>query len=122
MNARRTLVDAEVLRKPTEGGGNFLRNTLRRLSKHKLDKLRQENGGDTGETYKGYHYAFWAFSRQPLQQSISRLPENEEQIMLQVFQIILTYAGLGQNGNVLQKNYICNYCNNRFYRGDNKKS
>lgn len=102
VNARRTLVDAEVLRKPTEGGGSFLRNTLRRLSKHKLDKLRQENGGDTGETYKGYHYAFWAFSRQPLQQSISRLPENEEQIMLQVFQIILTYAGLGQNGKLSQ--------------------
>lgn len=99
VNARRTLVDSEVLRKPTEGGGSFLRNTLRRLSKHKLDKLRQENGGDTGETYKGYHYAFWAFSRQPLQQSISRLPENEEQIMLQVFQTILTYAGLGQNGS-----------------------
>lgn len=101
VNARRTLVDSEILRKPTEGGGSFLRNTLRRLSKHKLDKLRQENGGDTGETYKGYHYAFWAFSRQPLQQSISRLPENEEQIMLQVFQTILTYAGLGQNGKFL---------------------
>lgn len=99
VNCRRTLVDADILRKPMEASGSFLRNTLRRLSKHKLDKLmRQEHGSDTGETYKGYHYAFWAFSRQPLPQSISRLPENEEQIMLQVFQIILTYAGLGQNG------------------------
>lgn len=90
------------MRKPTDASGSFLRNTLRRLSKHKLDRLRQEHGGDTGETYKGFHYAFWAFSRQPLPQSISRLPEAEEQIMLQVFQIVLTYAGLGQNGKILK--------------------
>lgn len=97
---RRAMVDNDILRKPTDASGSFLRNTLRRLSKHKLDRLRQEHGGDTGETYKGFHYAFWAFSRQVLPQSISRLPEAEEQIMLQVFQIILTYAGLGQNGKI----------------------
>lgn len=34
-------------------------------------------------------------------QSISKMPEADEQIMLQVFQIILTYAGLGQNGIVV---------------------
>ncbi|CAH1102828.1 unnamed protein product [Psylliodes chrysocephalus] len=103
VNCRRALVDHDILRKPMDTSGNFLRNTLRRLSKHKLDKLRQEHGGDTGETYKGFHYAFWAFSRQPLPQSISRIPEPDEQIMLQVFQIILTYAGLGQNGEVIRR-------------------
>lgn len=91
-------MDNDILRKPLDASGNFIRNTLRRLSKHKLDRLRQEHGGDSGETYKGFHYAFWAFSRQPLSQTISRIPEPEEQIMLQVFQVILTYAGLGQNG------------------------
>ncbi|XP_044265761.1 myosin-I heavy chain [Tribolium madens] len=103
VNCRRALVDHDILRKPTDSSGSFLRNTLRRLSKHKLDKLRQEHGGDTGETYKGFHYAFWAFSRQQLPQSISRLPDQEEQIMLQVFQIILTYAGLGQNGETIRR-------------------
>ncbi|KAF7267243.1 hypothetical protein GWI33_019512 [Rhynchophorus ferrugineus] len=103
VNCRRALVDHDVLRKPTDSSGSFLRNTLRRLSKHKLDKLRQEHGGDTGETYKGFHYAFWAFSKQQLLQSISRIPEAEEQTMLQVFQIILTYAGLGQNGDVVRR-------------------
>lgn len=97
VNCRRTLVDNDLLRKPLDSASNFIRNTLRRLSKHKLDKLRQEHG-DSGETYKGFHYAFWAFSRQPLAQTISRMVEPEEQIMLQVFQVILTYAGLGQNG------------------------
>jgi hypothetical protein len=103
VNCRRALVDHDILRKPTDSSGSFLRNTLRRLSKHKLDKLRQEHGGDTGETYKGFHYAFWAFSRQQLPQSISRIPDQEEQIMLQVFQIILTYAGLGQNGETIRR-------------------
>ncbi|KAL3287092.1 hypothetical protein HHI36_001576 [Cryptolaemus montrouzieri] len=103
VNCRRALVDHDILRKPMDSGGSFLRNTLRRLSKHKLDKLRQEHGGDTSETYKGFHYGFWAFTRQPLLQSISRIPETEEQIMLQVFQIMLTYAGLGQNGETIRR-------------------
>ncbi|ENN78149.1 hypothetical protein YQE_05303, partial [Dendroctonus ponderosae] len=103
VNCRRSLVDHDILRKPTDSSGSFLRNTLRRLSKHKLDKLRQEHGGDTSETYKGFHHAFWAFSKQPLLQSISKMPEAEEQVMLQVFQIILTYAGLGQNGEIIRR-------------------
>lgn len=69
-----------------------------RLSKHRLEKLRAEWGGEGGEGVKGFPYGFWAFSRQPLAQSLSKIPESEEQIAIQVFQIVLTYAGLGQNG------------------------
>lgn len=103
---RRHLVDGEILRKPQDSSGGFLRNTLRRLSKHRLEKLRAEHGNaiqDHGETYKGFPHAFWAFSRQPLPQSLSKLPDQEEQAMLQVFQAILTYAGLGQNGEIVQR-------------------
>lgn len=98
---RRHLVDAEILRKPQDPSGGFLRNTLRRLSKHRLEKLRAEHGSsvhDHGETYKGFPHAYWAFSRQPLPQSLSKIPDQEEQAMVQVFNSILTYAGLGQNG------------------------
>lgn len=98
---RRHLVDTELLRKPQDPSGGFLRNTLRRLSKHRLEKLRAEHGSpvhDHGETYKGFPHAYWAFSRQALPQSLSKLPDQEEQAMLQVFNSILTYAGLGQNG------------------------
>uniref|UniRef100_A0A336N0C3 CSON009847 protein n=1 Tax=Culicoides sonorensis TaxID=179676 RepID=A0A336N0C3_CULSO len=104
---RRHLVDSELLRKPMDLSGGFLRNTLRRLSKHRLEKLRAEHGSytaqDHGETYKGFPHAYWAFSRQPLPQSLSKLPDQEEQAMLQVFQSILTYAGLGTNGEVVQR-------------------
>lgn len=103
---RRHLIDGEILRKPQDSSGGFLRNTLRRLSKHRLEKLRAEHGNsmqDHGETYKGFPHAYWAFSRQSLPQSLSKLPDQEEQAMLQIFQAILTYAGLGQNGEIVQR-------------------
>lgn len=103
---RRHLIDGEILRKPQDSSGGFLRNTLRRLSKHRLEKLRAEHGNsmqDHGETYKGFPHAYWAFSRQSLPQSLSKLPDQEEQAMIQVFQAILTYAGLGQNGEIVQR-------------------
>jgi len=75
---------------------------LFRLSKHKLEKLWAEHIGslsEHGETYKGFSGSYWSFSRQTISQSLSRLSEQDEQIALQMFQIILKYAGLGQNGN-----------------------
>ncbi|XP_077271011.1 unconventional myosin 81F isoform X1 [Temnothorax americanus] len=104
VNCRRTLVDSEILRKPQDSGGGFLRNTLRRLSKHRIEKLRQEHGSaDHGETYKGFPYAYWAFSRQQIPQSLSKLPDPDEQVALNIFQLILTYAGLGQNGDTVRR-------------------
>lgn len=106
---RRQLVDSEILRKPQDQHGGFLRNTLRRLSKHRLEKLRAEHGqaahsGDHGETYKGFPHAYWAFGRQPLQQCLSRMPEpDDEQVMQLVYASILTYAGLGQSGETVQR-------------------
>lgn len=103
---RRQLIDTELLRKPHDLSGGFLRNTLRRLSKHRLEKLRAEHGNalsDHGESYKGFPHAYWAFSRQALPQSLTKLPDQEEQAMLNVFQSILTYAGLGLNGEIVQR-------------------
>lgn len=106
---RRHLIDTnELLRKPQDGNaGGFLRNTLRRLSKHRIEKLRAEHGvatiQDHGETYKGFPHAYWAFSRQPLPQSLTKLPDSEEEIMLKIFQTILNYAGLGQSGETIQR-------------------
>ncbi|XP_024082673.1 unconventional myosin-VIIa [Cimex lectularius] len=101
---RRLLIDADILRKPLDSGGGFIRNTLRRLSRHRLDKFRAEHSTlDHGETYKGYPMSFWCFNRQPLTQSITKLQEPEDQIALQMFHIIFTYAGLGQNGEMVRR-------------------
>ncbi|XP_025423592.1 myosin-I heavy chain isoform X3 [Sipha flava] len=106
INCRRSLIDSDMLNKPQDTPGSFLKNTLRRLSKHKLEKLWAEHIGslsDHGETYKGFSGSYWSFSRQPISQSLSRLSEQDEQIALQMFQIILKYAGLGQNGEVVRR-------------------
>jgi hypothetical protein len=49
VNCRRTLVDSEALKKPQDSGAGFFRNTLRRLSKHRIEKLRQEHGNSTDQ-------------------------------------------------------------------------
>lgn len=90
---------------------------MHRLSKHRLDRLRQEHGmsgqnggqdsaGGGGECYRGFSPAYWAFTKQPLTQTLSKLNEQEEQEMLQVFQSVLTYAGLGQNGKKIILIYL----------------
>lgn len=61
----------------------------------------QDAGNGSGECYRGFPPAYWAFTKQPLAQSLSKLNEQEEQEMLQVFQAVLTYAGLGQNGKIV---------------------
>ncbi|KAI5741571.1 hypothetical protein M8J76_014958 [Diaphorina citri] len=102
VNCRRLLVNGDLLKKPQDSASNFIRNTLR--SKNRLEKMRLEYGGlEQSETYKGFSYSFWAFSRQCIAQSLSRLPEPEEVIALQMFNIILTYAGLGQNGESVRR-------------------
>ena len=43
VNCRRSLVDSNLLRKPIDDGGKgFIKNTLRKLSARKLEKLRAE--------------------------------------------------------------------------------
>ncbi|VVC26926.1 Hypothetical protein CINCED_3A012016 [Cinara cedri] len=106
INCRRNLIDSDMLNKPQDASGSFLKNTLRRLSKHKLEKLWAEHIGslsEHSETYKGFSGSYWSFSRQLISQSLSRLSEQDEQIALQMFQIILKYAGLGQNGEVVRR-------------------
>lgn len=103
---RRQLVDLNVVRKPNEPGG-FLRNTLRRLSRHRIEKLRAEQRSspqDHGETYKGFSHSFWAFSKQQIPFCLSSLPDQDEAIMTQIFDSILQFSGLGVSGKLY---FIC---------------
>ncbi|XP_026333390.1 myosin-I heavy chain [Hyposmocoma kahamanoa] len=93
--ARRALVDSGILRRPTEqAAGNFLRNTLRRLSKHRLEKVRLDMAAETqGECYKGFPPGYWCWSR-TLPHSLTKLNEAEEVAAMQIFKDIMSHAGL----------------------------
>lgn len=93
---RRSLVDGQQLRKPLDdGSGNFFKNTLRRLSVKKMEKLRAEAlTNEQGEVYKGHSHVYWAFTKNVLGQTLGVMAEQDEIQALEVFQLILTYAGL----------------------------
>lgn len=65
-----------------------------------MDKLRSV----AGEHYKGFSHAEWAFTRYPLTQSLTKLPEVDEKASLEHFKLVLTYAGLVQPDNGRQNN------------------
>ena len=96
VSCRRSLVDNGQLKKPTDEGGNFFKNTLRRLSVKKMEKYRAEAlTNEQGEVYKGYSHVYWAFTKSPMPQTLSQMAaEADEAMALDVFQLILTYAGL----------------------------
>jgi hypothetical protein len=103
VTSRRALVDSGLLRRPADGdqSSGFLRSTLRRLSSKKAsDRYRAEAlANEQSETYKGFGHSYWAFARSPLTQTLSSMPgggEADESQALDVFQLILTYAGLQQ--------------------------
>ena len=73
VNCRRALIEQTFMKKPLDysssGDGNFFKNTLRRLSSKKLDKLRAEQATDP--IYKGFSHTYWAFSKSDLHQTLS---------------------------------------------------
>ena len=95
INCRRGLVESNILKKPADDGKGFLKNTLRKLSAKKLEKLRAEAiTNDQGEVYKGFPHTYWAFSKNILTQTLTTMPEPEEAEALEIFSLILTYSGL----------------------------
>jgi hypothetical protein len=50
---------------------------------------------DQGEAYKGFPHTFWAFTKGTLTQTLTLMGvEEDEQSAIQIFGLILTYAGL----------------------------
>ena len=86
------------------GGHNFFKNTLRRMSGKKLDKYRAEAlANEQGETYKGHSHAYWAFCKVALAQTLLNMSEGDELQALEVFNLILTYAGLLQTNKGIKQ-------------------
>ncbi|XP_046440084.1 myosin-I heavy chain-like isoform X4 [Daphnia pulex] len=96
INCRKLLVDSGILRKPIDDMGRFLRSTLRRLNKTKIDKLRAISSSSCGENYKGFSHAEWAFTRYPLAQSLIKFTELDDKAAVDNFRLVLSYSGLLQ--------------------------
>ncbi|XP_023935955.1 myosin-I heavy chain [Bicyclus anynana] len=96
--ARRALIDSALLRRPQDlSAGGFLRNTLRRLSKHRLERVRLDISAESqGECYKGFPSAYWSWARS-LPHSLTKLNEAEEVAAMQIFKDIMSHAGLSSN-------------------------
>ncbi|XP_045453050.1 myosin-I heavy chain [Melitaea cinxia] len=96
--ARRALVDSALLRRPQDlSAGGFLRNTLRRLSKHRLERVRLDISAESqGECYKGFPASYWCWARS-LPHSLTKLNEAEEVAAMQIFKDIMSHAGLTSN-------------------------
>ena len=98
VNCRRALIEQNLLKKPLDsessGTSNFFKNTLRKLSAKKMEKLRAE--ALEQEVYKGFGHAYWAFTKTDMTQTLSEMAETDENHALEVFHLILTYAGLMQ--------------------------
>ena len=77
-------MESATLKKPVEDGRGFLKNTLRKLSARKLEKLRAEAlTNEQGELYKGFPHTYWAFSKTCLAQTLTAMQEQDEQAALE---------------------------------------
>ena len=85
-------------------------------------KLRQDLISDQstntglGENFKGFSHSFWAFTKSQLTQSLTKLPDHDEKLGLQVFSTILVFSGLIQGIISLRILAIVNPCKVFMYR------
>ena len=74
-----------------------------------MEKHKQQEDAAGGDWMKAYPHGFWAFSRSPLSQSLMQLETPElEEVAVQMFLLILTYAGISRNsGKFKQYSQSC---------------
>lgn len=64
----------------------------RRLSKHRLEKVRLDMAAESqGECYKGFPAGYWCWARS-LPHSLTRLNEAEEVAAMQIFKVNYSYS------------------------------
>lgn len=102
MNCRKIIIESGILRKPENAqiqeNKGFMKSTLRRLNKNKLDKIHQEinfSADFEADCFQFYPHSFWSFSKQPITSSILVTADSElERTAIQSFNSILKYSGL----------------------------
>ena len=63
-----------------------------------MEKLRAQQEEEVA--YKGFNHAYWAFTKSDMSQTLSITTEADEASALEVFHLVLTYAGLMQQHTV----------------------
>ncbi|XP_015788511.1 myosin-VIIa-like isoform X2 [Tetranychus urticae] len=96
MNCRKVLIESGILRKPPEGNLGFVRNTLRKFNKARMDKMKLEYGAEfESECFKNFPHSFWAYSKSTIQNSILVISDPDlESTSINNFNAILAYTGL----------------------------
>ncbi|XP_054169139.1 myosin-I heavy chain-like [Oppia nitens] len=96
VNCRRVLIDSNIMRRPPDENRGLFRNTLRRLNKVRIDKLKQEFGSEFDEAFfRHFPHSFWAYTKSPMQNSILVISDPElEAMAVNNFNAILAYSGL----------------------------
>ncbi|RWS31049.1 unconventional myosin-X-like protein [Leptotrombidium deliense] len=95
VNARKVLIESGILRRSQEENLGFVRNTLRKLNKVMLDKIKMDYAGDDAECFRHFPQSFWAYSKTPIANSILVISDPElELASINNFNAILTYSGL----------------------------
>ncbi|KAH9515344.1 hypothetical protein Btru_014195 [Bulinus truncatus] len=123
VRCRKALSETRLLQRPAqEFGSGFLRNTLRRLTKSKLDKLRSLSSSDASTNFG---LDFWSYTKTAIKQSLTIIHDPSlEESAVKMFCQILIYAGIEESENTnevekinlvqglmqkcLESDFICN--------------
>ncbi|XP_078315383.1 unconventional myosin heavy chain 6-like isoform X7 [Crassostrea virginica] len=90
VRCRRALSDSRLLR-PAQShhGANFLKQSIRRLTKSKMERLRSSTMA-VGQ----FDISYWSFSKSAIKQALSVLDAPMEEQAIKMFSSILIYSGL----------------------------
>ncbi|XP_036363572.1 unconventional myosin-X isoform X4 [Octopus sinensis] len=93
VRTRRKLVESNILQRPSpEGGANFFRSTLRKLTKTKMEYLRQYAEASGHEQFNA---GYWAYSKVPPKQAMMIFKEQLlEEMALKLTSSVLAFAGV----------------------------
>ncbi|XP_055956825.1 myosin-I heavy chain isoform X1 [Patella vulgata] len=103
VRCRKLLSESRLLQRPiTSADAGFFKNTLRRLTKSKMDRLRNYAAGDTGQ----YDINYWSYTKIPIKQSLTLIHDPlMEEVAIKMFTSILIYTGVEESGGSSNENY-----------------
>ncbi|XP_041351468.1 unconventional myosin-VIIb-like isoform X2 [Gigantopelta aegis] len=92
VRCRKALSESRLLQRPLQdSGAGFLRNTLRRLTKSRIDRLQHYAASNSGQ----FDVSYWSYTKSPLRQSLTAIHDpTVEEIGVKMFNSILVYTGI----------------------------